>query len=68
MDKSFREVARSAMRASGALTHQQTVTRMYRRALRAAMDWGVTRENFYALATEIRDEFHAAKALPVDSP
>jgi len=68
MDKSFREVVRSAQRGTGALTHAQRVTRMYRRSLRLSLDWAVERETFYIMAAEIRGKFDEAKALAPASP
>lgn len=67
MNQSFREVTRASVRGAGALSHAQRATRLYRRALRQALDWGVTRENFYVLSAEIRAKFEESRHLSAES-
>ncbi|KAA0147010.1 hypothetical protein FNF29_07637 [Cafeteria roenbergensis] len=67
MNQSFREVTRASVRGAGALSHAQRATRLYRRALRQALDWGVTRENFYILSAEIRAKFEETRHLSPES-
>ena len=46
-----------------ALTHAQKVTRLYRKALRNALDWCITRSVWRQEALEIRARFDANKDI-----
>jgi len=62
MNRTFLEVT-AAYKATTALSHAQSVTRMYRRALRLLDSWAIDREIFNAEATKIRARFDAHKTL-----
>jgi hypothetical protein len=49
------------------LSHEQKVTRLYRRSLRLLDSWAVNRNIFNAQANEIRKRFDANKAVDAHS-
>ena len=62
MNKAFRSAYEHAFPAVvETLTHQQKVTRLYRKSLKLAFHWAVQREVFMAEAQKIRDQFDANK-------
>mmetsp|Transcript_28674 Transcript_28674/g.67721 ORF Transcript_28674/g.67721 Transcript_28674/m.67721 type:complete len:157 (-) Transcript_28674:26-496(-) len=64
MNASFRGAVAQVQRASyEKLSHKQTVTRLYRRALKVADSWAIDRELFCRQGAEIRAQFDAFKHL-----
>lgn len=62
MNRAFQEVT-AYYRQSIPINHTQTVTRLYRRALRLADSWAIDRELFNREATKIRARFDEHKKL-----
>ena len=62
MDKVFSEVAAS-FKAKLSLSHQQRVTRLYRRSLRELNSWVIDRELFCQESELIRAQFDANRLL-----
>lgn len=66
MNKTFTEVA-SAYRVVEKLSHQQRVTRLYRKSLRTVDNWAMDREIFHRESAKIRAQFEANKKLDATS-
>ena len=62
MDRVFTEVA-ATFKTVVSLTHQQRVTRLYRRSLRELNSWVIDRELFCEEAEKIRAQFNENRAL-----
>lgn len=62
MDKVFTEVA-NTFKTKLSLSHQQRVTRLYRRSLRELNSWAIDRELFCREAEKIRAQFDQNRSL-----
>ena len=68
MNAAFKSATQWMRPAAPLLTHQQTVTRLYRSSLKCMMSWAIQRDIINEEAFTIRQRFEANRAVAPDSP
>ena len=68
MNAAFKSATQWMRPASPALTHQQVVTRLYRKSLKVMMSWAINKEIINEEAYQIRSRFEANRHFDPNSP
>ena len=68
MNAAFKSATQWMRPAAPLLTHQQTVTRLYRASLKCMMSWAIQRDIINEEAFNIRQRFEANRDVAPDSP